>query len=158
MAHRARCPFGSTGVPSCISLFPGAWESREWRLHIPDSREWKNRSGNAFPMHVVTGRYRSTVQRQQLTSAVRAMFISHSASGKWVNGQRSPPTSTKSESSDGNKSKKQQKISKQNIPSHCPRQGAQANVRLGRTDDWKSTQKCENMHIPVARLAAITAP
>ena len=42
-------PFGSTGVPPCICLFPGARESREWRLHIPDSREWKNRPGNAFP-------------------------------------------------------------------------------------------------------------
>ena len=29
---------------------PGARESREWRLCIPDSREWKNRSGNANPI------------------------------------------------------------------------------------------------------------
>jgi len=32
------------------SRFPGARESREWHLEIPDSREWKYRSGNAFPI------------------------------------------------------------------------------------------------------------
>jgi len=46
IAHSTIAPFGSTGVTSCISLFPG---TREWRLHIPDSREWKNRPGNANP-------------------------------------------------------------------------------------------------------------
>jgi len=43
-------PFGSTGVTPCTLLFPGARESRAWRLCIPDSREWKNRPGNVNPM------------------------------------------------------------------------------------------------------------
>jgi len=47
----------------------------------------------------------------------------------------------KGESSDGKTSKTRLKIAKQNVPSHCPRRDALANVRLGRTDDWKSTEK-----------------
>ena len=47
----------------------------------------------------------------------------------------------KGESSDGKTSKTRLKIAKQNVPSHCPRRDALANVRLGRTDDWKPTEK-----------------